>query len=282
MKRSAPVAALLLLPLFVVPLPGAKSADPAELRWRTDYNEARREAEAKGLPLFVKVGTDACIYCRKMDATTFADAQIRATLGTNFVAVMLDGNAEPGFVKALQIQLYPTCVLAGADGKIHQVLGGYQGPDAMKAALQQSITTARAEAVVRAATGATKRSPERSREVLNLAKEAYREEHFATCIEHCEYVVAGYADSAEGREAAALLAGLRADAKRLAAAADELSERAAATQAAVAAAYAKTGDTQSATRHYEKAVRANPEGKAALAARDELAKLIAVPASRMK
>lgn len=286
MARTALVAAFTLLPLVVLAPRSAHSADPAPVAWGTDYNAARKEAAEKGLPLLIKFGTESCVYCKKMDATTFADPNVQAAINGNFVTLVIDGHAEQGLVKALQIQLYPTCVLASPDGKIHQVLTGFQGPDQLRAALQLSVTTAKAEAVVKAvtapATTPEKKNPERGREVLALAKEAYRAEQYAACLDHCEYIVAGYAESPEAKEAAALLAGLKTDAGRLAAAADQLSERAAATQAAVADAYLKAGDRAHAVQHFEKAVRTNPDGKAALVARIELAKLTVVPASRVK
>jgi uncharacterized protein YyaL (SSP411 family) len=73
LRRTASVFALLLATTG-----GVLAADPVQ--WRTDYPSARKEAEEKKLPLLVVVGTDQCVYCRKMEATTFADKDVLAQL----------------------------------------------------------------------------------------------------------------------------------------------------------------------------------------------------------
>ena len=103
----------------------AQPAAPAGVVWRTDYNTARKEAQEKGLPLIIVVGTDDCFYCRKLEATTFRDPTVAGPLASGFVALKLDANREPTLAKALKVQMYPTLVLAGADGKIHAFIEGY-------------------------------------------------------------------------------------------------------------------------------------------------------------
>ncbi|MDB5311901.1 MAG: hypothetical protein JWO38_6103 [Gemmataceae bacterium] len=121
-----------LVPVFVfvaiglVPPPAA-AADPVV--WRTDYNSARKEAQEKGLPVILVVGTDDCFYCRKLEANTFRDPAVSGLLATGFVPIKVDATREPALAKALKVQLYPTMVLAGADGKIHAFIEGYLEPD---------------------------------------------------------------------------------------------------------------------------------------------------------
>lgn len=117
--------------LLVVAMSGtAPAADP--IQWRTDYNTARKEAQDKGLPMIVSISTEECLYCRKMDATTFADANVAALLNGRFIPLKVDGNKEANLVQALRVQMYPTTVIAGADGKIHAFLSGYVTVDQLK------------------------------------------------------------------------------------------------------------------------------------------------------
>ena len=64
---------------FIFALVAASSAlgqAPAlaqEVKWRHDYNAARREAEQKNLPLVVDIGTENCYWCNKLEAITFHD-----------------------------------------------------------------------------------------------------------------------------------------------------------------------------------------------------------------
>ena len=117
----------LLLPLVTAGVllvaASAPAADP--VTWRTDYNAARKEAAEKGLPLFLVIGTDNCFYCRKLEAGPFRDSAIAAQLARNFIPLKVDANKEPNLSRALKVQVYPTMVLAGADGKIVAFIEGF-------------------------------------------------------------------------------------------------------------------------------------------------------------
>ena len=101
-----------------------KAAEPT-FRWRTDYAAARKESLETGLPLLMQIGSDDCLYCRKMEATTLRDAAVQAAMTAQYIPLKIDGNREQTLVKALKIQVYPTTVLAGPDGTIHSIINGY-------------------------------------------------------------------------------------------------------------------------------------------------------------
>ncbi|HEY2785773.1 MAG TPA: thioredoxin family protein [Fimbriiglobus sp.] len=114
------------------------AADPTIL-WRTDYASAMKESADKKMPILVVVGSDACTHCRRMDAETFEDEKVRADLIGRFVTLKIDATKEPGLVQALNVQLYPTCVLAGPDGKIHGYLQGFQTADDLRTHLARVV-----------------------------------------------------------------------------------------------------------------------------------------------
>ena len=103
------------------------AAEP--IKWRTNYDEARKEATEKNLPLLVDVQTTECMYCRKMEATTFVDPAFTALVQGNYIPLKIDGNKDRELAVALRVQIYPTIVLAGPDGKIHAFLQGYLTAD---------------------------------------------------------------------------------------------------------------------------------------------------------
>ncbi|MEJ5275366.1 MAG: thioredoxin family protein [Thermogemmata sp.] len=96
------------------------------VRWETDYNAARQKAAEKGLPLFVIIGTEHCFYCRKLEHGPLREASIVAYLQRHFVPLKIDAQREAELARALRVQVYPTIVLAGPDGKIHAFIEGYQ------------------------------------------------------------------------------------------------------------------------------------------------------------
>jgi thioredoxin-related protein len=129
-----------LVTVAVLFAPGsALAAEPVV--WRTDYNAARREAAEKGLPLFLVVGTDNCFYCRKLEAGPFRDGSIAEQLAHNFIPLKVDANKEPNLASALKVQVYPTMVMAGADGKIHAFIEGYLETERLRDQLSRAVTT---------------------------------------------------------------------------------------------------------------------------------------------
>ena len=74
-----------------------RAADP--IPWRTDYTAARKEAEAKKLPLLVVIGSQDCFYCRKLESHTFTDRDIVAFLNAKFIPLKIDATKEPEFAK---------------------------------------------------------------------------------------------------------------------------------------------------------------------------------------
>jgi thioredoxin-like negative regulator of GroEL len=133
---------VLLLPLVtaaVLSLPRmAPAADPVV--WRTDYVAARKEASEKGLPLFVVIGTDNCFYCRKLEAGPCRNAAVVAQLTTNYIPLKIDASRDPDLAKKLRIQLYPTIVMAGPDGAIHDFIEGYLEADRLTEHMKRTLT----------------------------------------------------------------------------------------------------------------------------------------------
>jgi thioredoxin-related protein len=119
-------------------LAAAGSAVDPSVVWQTDYAAAMKEAEKKKLPLLVVIGTDACTHCRRLEAETLQDEKVKTALLGHFVTLKIDGNKEVALVSALRVQVYPTCVLAGPDGKIHGYLQGFQDVDEMRTALAKA------------------------------------------------------------------------------------------------------------------------------------------------
>lgn len=140
--RVFAIRPVLLLPLVTAAVLAtvgrASAAEP--LAWRTDYNQARKEANERGLPLFVVIGTDNCFYCKKLEAGPFRDPAVLSQLVDNFIPLKIDAHKEPALAKALRVQVYPTLVLAGADGKIHGFIEGYLDADRLVENLKRTVT----------------------------------------------------------------------------------------------------------------------------------------------
>jgi thioredoxin-like negative regulator of GroEL len=238
----------------------ARAADPAVIHWRTDYNAARKEAQEKGLPLLVEIGSDNCTHCVKQDATTFRDPGIVALLNGHFVPIRVDGNREPALVEALRVQVYPTTVVAAPDGRVLAFIQGYVSAEQLREQAGRAVPAAAARE--RAA-----------RDLLAAAREAFRVGRFADCLEVCDRAASQYAGLPEGKEAAALAGQVRSDPARLSAACEQLTERTAALHLMLAEVWLKKGQAREARECLEKVVQLSPGGKAAESAEARLASL---------
>src|SRR5438105_12516743 len=82
-----------------------------DVDWRTDYNAARKEAAEKGRPILLDFGFEGCTYCRKLDATTFRDAEVIKRLNACFIPLRIDIEKDPRrLAEQLGLQKYPTVV----------------------------------------------------------------------------------------------------------------------------------------------------------------------------
>jgi len=118
-----PALALLLLTL------GTASAEAQGVKWRRDFESARRESIEKNRPLVVVFGTKDCVWCRKMEATTYRDSRIARLLNEEFVALSLDGEDDrnSSLVDALGVAGFPAVVVLTAEGKVVDSFNGYRG-----------------------------------------------------------------------------------------------------------------------------------------------------------
>jgi TolA-binding protein len=114
-------------PVVVAPTPEVSPPVPAgpQVQWRYDYNLARREAEEKSKPLVLDFSTKDCLWCKKLEATTFRDGAVVGTMNDEFIPLKLDGDRETALTQSLRILKYPTVVLAAPDGRILGTFEGY-------------------------------------------------------------------------------------------------------------------------------------------------------------
>lgn len=281
------LAVLLVAPLLgALPVRPAAAADPVV--WHTDYPTARKAADLKKLPLLVVIGTDQCVYCRKLEAT-FADPKTRDFVAGRFVCLKVDANKEVEFARAMRVTVYPTTVIAGPDGRVYAYLAGYQTPEqfgdhAAKALVllppadrgsdqptkstSMSLTKAAPVRAVGPADGPRPLLP--AADLLAAARAAYKADRFADCLGLCDQLAAGHPGTSEAEAAAGIRAAVRADVNKLAAAGDQLDDKVAAGYYDLAEAWATQGRVRYAAACYEKAIRAAPAGRHAGPAQEKL------------
>jgi thioredoxin-related protein len=130
-----------LLPLLAALAVSAAPGRPARadgVEWRKDYASALHEARAKGLPLVLDFGNDDCVWCDKLDAVTFRAPTVIALLNGRFIPLRVHAARYPELVRHLNIQSYPTLVVADPSGKILRAHVGFLEPGPFLAFLRRA------------------------------------------------------------------------------------------------------------------------------------------------
>lgn len=95
------------------------------LRWERDLGSALGRASSEGKIVMVDFYTDWCLWCKKLDQSTFADDEVRRALSA-VVPVKLnaekDGRRE---AEHFSVEDYPTILFLDATGKEISRVPGY-------------------------------------------------------------------------------------------------------------------------------------------------------------
>jgi thioredoxin-related protein len=130
-----PLAATLVFATAVT----ASKSQAQEVHWRTDYAAARKEATDSGRPLLFDFGTEQCVWCRKLDMTTFRDPAVARLITDKFVPVKIDAREEAWLTEALRVRSFPTLFLAAPDGIILATREGYVDAAGMTRLLEEAL-----------------------------------------------------------------------------------------------------------------------------------------------
>jgi thioredoxin-related protein len=190
--------------LAILAIAGGR-AEAQGVKWRSDYAAARQEATATGRPLLLDFGTEDCFYCRKLDATTFRAPAIVALLNDKFIPVKIDAERAESLSRALNVDSYPTLVLASPDGKVVGRHVGYADIATMTELLEKAL------ARVPATTTAPNPPKSAAAEQLVLARADHDSGRYLACLERCERLAATFPTSPEAADARTLAGQITAD-----------------------------------------------------------------------
>ena len=119
-----------------------------EINWLT-IEEAQRLGQQEPRSVFVDVYTDWCGWCKKMDKSTFQDADVVKYVNENYYAVKLDAESnnkvtfngveltERELARAFRVKGYPTIVMIDETFQQITPLPGYKQAAEFKNVLMQ-------------------------------------------------------------------------------------------------------------------------------------------------
>ncbi|NNE08861.1 MAG: thioredoxin fold domain-containing protein [Gemmatimonadetes bacterium] len=107
----------------------------------TDLDQARREAEAQGKPVLMKVGAEWCSACNAFDKATYENDVVKSAIGSNVVLCKIDAEKGKGIEVARQysVRNFPTFILMNAEGETMDRWLGYQEDKGFSESLAKSL-----------------------------------------------------------------------------------------------------------------------------------------------
>jgi thioredoxin-related protein len=122
---------------------GMPVAVGGDVKWRHNYDRAYREAKRKGLPLLVSVGTQNCIWCRRLEAQTLKDPEVVQLVNERYVPVEIDADEDSELARDFGVRVFPTLVWTRPDGKIVETHEGYISATRLLAKLKQALDSSK-------------------------------------------------------------------------------------------------------------------------------------------
>jgi len=113
-----------------------KDAQEGKVNWHT-ISEVEQLSKDNPKPILVKVYTDWCGWCKKMDKNTFADKDVADYINENYYAVKLNAEATnkftfkgkemtpKDFAQKFGVRGFPTTIFFGKDFTSPDVIPGY-------------------------------------------------------------------------------------------------------------------------------------------------------------
>ncbi len=124
---------------LLVALANAISAATAEeISWATDPEQALQEAADSGKPVLMQFTASWCVYCKRMEKSTFTSEEVAERINEDFVAVRVDADKHKDLVKDLEIKGLPAILVVSPDLEILHRISGFQTAEALMTELDKA------------------------------------------------------------------------------------------------------------------------------------------------
>lgn len=94
-----------------------KGVNEGSIRWRIGLEDAKKEAQESGKPIFFFFHHPMCGGCKKTINETFPEAEVKTTLDGEFVPLTYLVTEEEELVQQYNVNWTPTFIIADANGK---------------------------------------------------------------------------------------------------------------------------------------------------------------------
>jgi thiol:disulfide interchange protein len=117
--------------------PVAVAHEPVTLDWEGEWAPAARRAEDESKAILVDFYADWCLWCRRLETTTFADPKVGSYLSDNVIPLKLDVEGSGvELAEKYRVNDLPTIVVLAADGSEIGRIVGYMSPSSFLGRLE--------------------------------------------------------------------------------------------------------------------------------------------------
>lgn len=107
----------------------AVSSHASNLDWEETWDSAFTRAKAEGKPVLVSFEAEWCVWCKKLESTTYRDNAVMALISDSMVPLTLDvDNAGRELSDEHGVESLPTVLVFSPDGKEQGRINGYLPP----------------------------------------------------------------------------------------------------------------------------------------------------------
>jgi len=129
--------------LSAVSIDTVSTHETASLDWEKSWDSAFSRAKTEGKPVLVTFEAEWCVWCKKLESTTYRDSAVMSLIADSMVAVTLDVDNEGRELSDdYGVQSLPAVLVFSPDGEEQGRINGYLPPgqfvDAMNEILHQS------------------------------------------------------------------------------------------------------------------------------------------------
>lgn len=116
--------------------------ETTSLDWEKNWDSAFSRAKIEGKPVLVSFEAEWCVWCKKLDTTTYRDTTVMSLIGDSLVPLVLDvDGAGEALSEHYDVESLPTVLVFSPDGRERGRINGYLPPgrfvEVVKEILQQ-------------------------------------------------------------------------------------------------------------------------------------------------
>ena len=99
------------------------------LDWEKSWDSAFSRAKSEGKPVLVTFEAEWCVWCKKLESTTYRDSAVMSLISGSMVAVTLDVDSEGRELSDVHgVESLPTVLVFSPDGEEQGRINGYLPP----------------------------------------------------------------------------------------------------------------------------------------------------------